>query len=156
MSTLYENIKELCEAKGISGGKMCLEIGISKSTLTSLKNGRTKAIKTENIQKIADYFGVSVDRVLYGKYPEPLKIQYEGYRTGREDERNHQKELLELSDKKEKPPVDDERFLPLAERREALSRAGIHIMLDADAKVTEEQLDDIISFIEIQQRRNGR
>ena len=156
MSTLYENIKELCEAKGISGGKMCLEIGISKSTLTSLKNGRTKAIKTENIQKIADYFGVSVDRVLYGKYPEPLKIQYEGYRTGREDERNHQKELLELSDKKENPPVDDERFLPLAERREALSRAGIHILLDADAKVTEEQLDDIISFIEIQQRRNGR
>ena len=156
MSTLYENIKELCEAKGISGGKMCLEIGISKSTLTSLKNGRTKAIKTENIQKIADYFGVSVDRVLYGKYPEPLKIQYEGYRTGREDERNHQKELLELSDKKENPPVDDERFLPLAERREALSKAGIHILLDADAKVTEEQLDDIISFIEIQQRRNGR
>lgn len=156
MSTLYENIKELCEAKGISGGKMCLEIGISKSTLTSLKNGRTKAIKTENIQKIADYFGVSVDRVLYGKYPEPLKIQYEGYRIGREDERNHQKELLGLSEQKEKPPVDDERFLPLAERREALSRAGIHIMLDADAKVTEDQLDDIISFIEIQQRRNGR
>ena len=60
------------------------------------------------------------------------------------------------ADKKEKPPVDDERFLPLAERREALSRAGIHILLDADAKVTEEQLDDIISFIEIQQRRNGR
>ena len=60
------------------------------------------------------------------------------------------------ADKKEKPPVDDERFLPLAERREALSKAGIHILLDADAKVTEEQLDDIISFIEIQQRRNGR
>ena len=59
-------------------------------------------------------------------------------------------------EQKENPPVDDERFLPLAERREALSRAGIHIMLDADAKVTEEQLDDIISFIEIQQRRNGR
>lgn len=60
------------------------------------------------------------------------------------------------ADEKENPPDDDERFLPLAERREALSRAGIHIMLDADAKVTEEQLDDIISFIEIQQRRNGR
>ena len=56
----------------------------------------------------------------------------------------------------EKPPADDERFLPLAERREALSKAGIHILLDADAKVTEDQLDDIISFIEIQQRRNGR
>lgn len=65
-------------------------------------------------------------------------------------------EYILNGDQKEKPPVDDERFLPLAERREALSRAGIHIMLDADAKVTEEQLDDIISFIEIQQRRNGR
>ena len=56
----------------------------------------------------------------------------------------------------EKPPANDERFLPLAERREALSKAGIHILLDADAKVTEDQLDDIISFIEIQQRRKGR
>lgn len=65
-------------------------------------------------------------------------------------------EYILNGDQKEKPPVDDERFLPLAERREALSRAGIHILLDADAKVTEEQLDDIISFIEIQQRRNGR
>ena len=59
-------------------------------------------------------------------------------------------------EKKEKPPVVDERFLPLADRREALSKAGIHILLDADSKVTEEQLDDILSFIEIQQRRNGR
>lgn len=65
-------------------------------------------------------------------------------------------EYILNGDVKEKPPVDDERFLPLAERREALSKAGIHILLDADAKVTEEQLDDIISFIEIQQRRNGR
>lgn len=65
--------------------------------------------------------------------------------------------VFELTgEQKEKPPVNDERFLPLAERREALSKAGIHILLDADAKVTEEQLDDIISFIEIQQRRNGR
>ena len=65
-------------------------------------------------------------------------------------------DYLLTGEEKEKPPVDDERFLPLDERREALSKAGIHILLDADAKVTEEQLDDIISFIEIQQRRNGR
>ena len=65
-------------------------------------------------------------------------------------------EYILNGDQKENPPVDDERFLPLAERREALSKAGIHILLDADAKVTEEQLDDIIGFIEMQQRRNGR
>ena len=73
-----------------------------------------------------------------------------------ETERKIREAISKLDSETENPPVDDERFLPLAERREALSRAGIHIMLDADAKVTEEQLDDIISFIEIQQRRNGR
>ena len=64
MSTLYENIKSLCEEKGISGGKMCLDIGASKSLMTGLKMGRTKSVNMDTAQKIADYFGVSVDRVL--------------------------------------------------------------------------------------------
>ncbi|MBQ7908474.1 MAG: helix-turn-helix domain-containing protein, partial [Elusimicrobiaceae bacterium] len=45
-------------------GKMCTDIGISKSILTGLKNGTKKNIQTDTAQKIADYFGVSVDRVL--------------------------------------------------------------------------------------------
>lgn len=64
MSTLYENIKSLCDEKGVSGGKMCLDIGASKSLMTGLKMGRTKSINMDTAQKIADYFGVSVDRVL--------------------------------------------------------------------------------------------
>lgn len=64
MSTLYENIKSLCDEKGISGGKMCVEIGASKSLMTGLKMGRTKSINMDTAQKIADYFNVSVDRVL--------------------------------------------------------------------------------------------
>lgn len=64
MNTLYENIKSLCDEKGVSGGKMCLDIGASKSLMTGLKMGRTKTINMETAQKIADYFGVSVDRVL--------------------------------------------------------------------------------------------
>ena len=64
LSTLYENIKSLCEEKGVSGGKMCLDIGASKSLMTGLKMGRAKSINMDTAQKIADYFGVSVDRVL--------------------------------------------------------------------------------------------
>lgn len=64
MCTIYENIKVLCEQKGIKPGRMCTDIGMSKSILTGLKNGTKKNIQTDTAQKIADYFGVSVDCVL--------------------------------------------------------------------------------------------
>lgn len=64
MSTLYENIKLYCDKAGISGAKLCADAGISKSTLTSLKNGRTKKISTDNLAKMAVRLGVSVDELL--------------------------------------------------------------------------------------------
>ena len=60
MSNLYEKIIGLCEEKGIKGGKMCTDIGISKGTLTDLKMGRQAGVSIANAQKIASYFGVSV------------------------------------------------------------------------------------------------
>lgn len=64
MGTLYENIIALCEEKGIKGGKMCTEIGMSKGILTDLKMGRQSGISAANAQKIASYFGVSVGYLL--------------------------------------------------------------------------------------------
>lgn len=64
MSTLYENIRFYCEKAGISGAKLCADAGVSKSTLTSLKNGRTKKINTDNLAKMASRLGVSVDDLL--------------------------------------------------------------------------------------------
>ena len=77
MGTLYENIIGLCEEKGIKGGRMCTDIGMSKGILTDLKMGRQNGISAANAQKIASYFGVSV-----------------GYLLGEEE-------------KEEKPTVDD-------------------------------------------------
>ena len=37
MGTLYDNIMALCESRGIKGGKMCTDVGISKGLLTDLK-----------------------------------------------------------------------------------------------------------------------
>lgn len=78
MGTLYERINTLCEAKGVSGSRMCLDLGLSKSTMSDLKYGRTKGMSTATAAKIASYFDVSVD-----------------YLLGEED-------------KKEKPPVQDD------------------------------------------------
>lgn len=66
MWTLYENILSLCKERGIKGGKMCVDLGLSKSLMSDLKSGRKKGITSETAQKIADYFDVSVDRVING------------------------------------------------------------------------------------------
>lgn len=66
MSTLYENIVLLCKDSGIKPGKLCAEAGISRGLISDLKVGRKKTIQIETAKKIADYFGVSVDRVMGG------------------------------------------------------------------------------------------
>lgn len=64
MGTLYENIMALCESRGIKGGKMCTDTGISKGLLTDLKMGRRTGVSAVTAQKIANYFGVSVGYLL--------------------------------------------------------------------------------------------
>lgn len=64
MSEMYKVIKNLCDSRGISGYRMCKDIGLQPSTLTDLKMGRQQKLNTENAQKVADYFGVSVSDLL--------------------------------------------------------------------------------------------
>lgn len=65
METLYERINALCKSRGVSGSKMCLDLGLSKSTMSGLKSGRVKTVSVPTAQKIAGYFGITVDE-LYG------------------------------------------------------------------------------------------
>jgi len=60
MATLYERLEALCAQRGIRGGRMCTELGISKSLMTDLKTGRKKTVNAGTAQKLAAYFGVSV------------------------------------------------------------------------------------------------
>ena len=64
MGTLYERITDLCRQKGIKGGKMCTDLGMSKGTLTDLKMGRQTGLSAAKAQKIASYLGVSVGYLL--------------------------------------------------------------------------------------------
>ena len=64
MVTLYERLSDLCKEKGIKGGRMCTDLGFSKSLMTDLKSGRKKGVNAETAQKIASYFGVSVGYLL--------------------------------------------------------------------------------------------
>ena len=64
MCTLYDRIQLLCKNRSVSGSRMCLDLGLSKSTLSDIKNGRKKGVSTDTAQKIADYFGVTVGYLL--------------------------------------------------------------------------------------------
>lgn len=64
MCTLYDRIIALCKQRGVSGSRMCLDLGLSKSTLSNMKSGRTAGLSTTTAQKIASYFGVSVGYLL--------------------------------------------------------------------------------------------
>ena len=64
MATLYERLDSLCKEKGIKGGRMCTDTGISKSLMTDLKMGRKKGVSAETAQKLASYFNVSVGYLL--------------------------------------------------------------------------------------------
>ena len=64
MCTLYSRINELCKAKGVSGSRMCLDLGMSKSTLSDIKSGRKKGFTMDTAHKIASYLGVSVAYLL--------------------------------------------------------------------------------------------
>lgn len=63
----YERFAELCKIKGISPSKAAFEMGISKASITNWKqNGYTP--RSEILEKIADYFSVSIDYLL-GREP---------------------------------------------------------------------------------------
>ena len=64
MCTLHSRITALCKERGISGSRMCLDLGMSKSTLSDLKSGRKKSFTAETAHKIASYLNVSVAYLL--------------------------------------------------------------------------------------------
>lgn len=61
MAEMYEIIDQLLSERGITGAQLSADLGMSRSFMTELRKGRAKSIKLETAQKIADYFGVSLD-----------------------------------------------------------------------------------------------
>lgn len=57
---MYKKYVELRDSNGLTDYKVALDTGITKSTFTDWKKGRSKP-KLEKLAKIAEYFGVTVD-----------------------------------------------------------------------------------------------
>lgn len=59
---LYNNIQALCKQRGISITRLSVDIGVGNSAPTKWKRGSLPRMDT--LEKIADYFGVSVAYLL--------------------------------------------------------------------------------------------
>lgn len=65
---MYEIFEQLLQKHGLTSYKLSQLIGVSQSTLSDWKRGRSTP-KQDKLQKIADYFGVTVDYLMNGVEP---------------------------------------------------------------------------------------
>ena len=93
--TLKDNIKNLCKEKGVSMNKLETDLEFGKGYISKLDKSVPNSAK---LQKIADYFGVSIDYLLNGK-SSSIKVIDENYNVIVLDD-----EALELIDSLRKNP----------------------------------------------------
>ena len=67
---MYEIFMQLLEKYHVTPYKVAKETGVSQSTLSDWKRG-VSTPKQDKLQKIADYFGVTVDYLMTGKNDKP-------------------------------------------------------------------------------------
>ncbi|WOO35980.1 helix-turn-helix transcriptional regulator [Anaerocolumna sp. AGMB13020] len=63
---MYSVFEQLLQKYGVTAYKVSKETGIGQSTLSAWKTGKSN-LKSDKLQIIADYFGVSVDYLMTGK-----------------------------------------------------------------------------------------
>ena len=64
MSELYERIENFCKERKVNITQMCRESNVPRAALTDLKMGRSKELSIKTLDRIADYFNVSVDTII--------------------------------------------------------------------------------------------
>lgn len=67
----YENFEKLCDSNKVKPSHVSKATGISTATLTSWKQGKYTP-KNDKLQKIADFFGVSIDYLMTGEESAPI------------------------------------------------------------------------------------
>ncbi len=64
MPPLYSKIEQLCALKGVNITQMCRDAGVPRASLSDYKMGRRQTLGVAHLQKMAAYFGVTVDYLI--------------------------------------------------------------------------------------------
>ncbi len=98
---MYEIFERLCKEKGVTAYRVCKETGLTTATISNWKAGRYTP-KQEKMQKIADYFGVSLIYLMTGKDEKPPEPQLTP-RDKRDITKDLESIMQKLSDKENGP-----------------------------------------------------
>ena len=86
---MYEVFEQLLQKNGVTPYKVAKEAGVTQTALSNWKSGRSTPT-TKTLQKIADYFGVSLSYLMTGKNESP---DSESLKITPKDERDIAKDL---------------------------------------------------------------
>lgn len=142
MSELYNRIDALCKARGTNITALCKKAGVGRATLSELNAGRTKTLKLETAQKLADALGVSLN-FLQGKFDDGRPVTFSA----------SVKDLKDYLNKKETPTPEGERMIDDREMKAAFLGGLADGLSDEEI---DEYWDDARDYIgyKIQQKKN--
>ena len=76
MNEVLQRIEQLKEAKGITVYRLMKDLNMSQSTYSTWIE-KDRVPKTDRLQVIAEYFGVTIDYLLNGTNEEPIDVGVE-------------------------------------------------------------------------------
>jgi len=101
---LYEKFVALLQRNGMTAYRVSKDTGISANTFTDWKNGRSVP-KQDKLQKIADYFGVTIEYLMTGN--ESQQEYYLNEETAKQAQEMYEdSDMRTLFDMKRKMPAD--------------------------------------------------
>ena len=73
----YDTFHKLCESKGVTDSRACIEMGFSRSYAAKMKN-KNGAPSMDKLSTMANYFGVTVDYLLNAEKENPTSVAADG------------------------------------------------------------------------------
>lgn len=92
---MYDVFEKLLEKHNVTAYRVAKETGVTTATFTSWKQGKYTP-KQDKLQKVADYFGVTVDYLMGREESETTPKEQPYYALNEKDERDIAKMLEEM------------------------------------------------------------
>lgn len=129
MSKSYEAFEKLLKQKGVTATDVSRETGIPRSNFTDWKKERSTP-RAENLQKIANYFGVPVETFTGGKYPSSLFFSRPAYAQPVYDVRKARDDILKALENFPSEPEGT----PVYYQNEEVARLAQEMLEDKDMR----------------------
>ena len=112
MNEIYDRYKTIRDSRNIKDSQVAKETGITKSTFSEWKSGKYTP-KQDKLQKIADFFGVTIDYLMTGTEDTTKEYHQLNARDERDISRRLEQTLSDLEGQQgalmfDGAPLDDE------------------------------------------------